>query len=63
MLEYKLISPRATGVPMAGDIDKPFHVRVENGFNELGKQGWRFCGVACECLVFVREVMEYRNDE
>jgi hypothetical protein len=53
MKRFKVISCRATGVPLEGD--GPYQQQLENGLNKLADQGWLFVGLlSSDHLVFRR---------
>lgn len=39
------------------DFDKKIKA-VENQWNELGQEGWKYLKDGCDCTVFIREVEE-----
>jgi len=52
--EYKFIKE---GVKLGFDASKKI-VEAEKEWNELGKQGWKFCKEGSGVMIFVREIEE-----
>jgi hypothetical protein len=52
--EYKFVKE---GFKFAFDFDKRIE-EVEHQWNELGKQGWKFCKEVNGVMIFIREIDE-----
>lgn len=52
--EYKFVKE---GIKIGFDTNKKIE-EAENEWNELGKQGWKFCKEGSGVMIFIREINE-----